>query len=165
MPHARERASKSPQRAPDALPLATNLGYRVSYLSVLLNRAISPVLAVHGITNQQWRVISVLSEVSPVTAQEVTRWVTLDKAAVSRAVRQLVDLGLIERRLHAADARHVPLHLTARGATVHRKVAREVAAMQEELLRAVRPGDTDTLFEVMRQLEEGLRLRLHDAEA
>ena len=141
-------------------PLEFNLSYRLSFMSFLMNRATGPVIAAHGLTNQQWKVLSVLSQLTPTTAQEVTRWVTLDKSAVSRTVRMLLEQGLITRKLHSQDARNVHLFLTAKGTTLYKRVGDELAALQTELMQDVAPAAGAGLFRALRQVEDRLRERL-----
>ena len=134
-------------------------------MSFLVNRATAPVLASHGISNQQWKLLSVLYQIAPATAQEVTGWVTLDKSAVSRTVRQLLELGLINRKLHVEDARNVHLFLTAKGTALYKRVAEDLAAVQADLTRDVSPTAAATLFKVLRQVEENLVARLAGEDA
>lgn len=153
---------KQPAAHAEALrPLEFNLSYRLSFMSFLMNRATGPVIASHGLTNQQWKVLSVLSQITPATAQEVTRWVTLDKSAVSRTVRMLLEQELITRRLHSQDARNVHLFLTAKGSTLYKRVTEELAAVQTELMQDVAPAAGAALFRTLRQVEDRLRARLH----
>jgi DNA-binding MarR family transcriptional regulator len=130
-------------------------------MSFLVNRATGPVIASHGLSNQQWKVMSVLCQIAPATAQEVTRWVTLDKSAVSRTVRLLLEQGLITRKLLSQDARHVHLLLTPKGTALHKRVSDSLAAVQAELMQDVPPGAAAALFKGLRQVEERLRVRLH----
>lgn len=151
--------------SPAVRPLEFNLAYRLSYMSFLMNRATSPVLASHGLTNQQWKVISVLHQIAPATAQEVTRWVTLDKSAVSRTVRQLLEQNLITRRLHEKDARNVNLFFTAKGHALYKQVSEQLAAVQAELMQDVSPSAGAALFKALRQVEERLWVRLGNQAA
>lgn len=160
----RTAAAAQARNAPAVRPLEFNLSYRLSYMSFLVNRATAPVLAAHGITNQQWKVLSVLYQIAPATAQEVTGWVTLDKSAVSRTVRQLLELGLINRKLHVEDARNVHLFLTAKGTALYKRVAEQLAAVQADLMQDVSPAAAATLFKVLRQVEERLAARLEGQE-
>ncbi|MGE0806958.1 MAG: MarR family winged helix-turn-helix transcriptional regulator [Burkholderiaceae bacterium] len=157
---ARTTPAALDKASPAVRPLEFNLAYRLSYMSFLVNRATLPVLLSHGLTNQQWKVLSVLYQLAPATAQEVTRWVTLDKSAVSRTVRQLLEQGLITRKLHAEDARNVNLLFTARGNALYKQVSEDLAAVQADLMQDVSPSAGAALFKALRQVEERLRIRL-----
>jgi DNA-binding MarR family transcriptional regulator len=159
-PRARTTPSARAEDAAAARPLESNLSYRLSYLSFLMNRATYPALAAHGLSNQQWKVLSVLVQITPATAQEVTRWVTLDKSAVSRMVRSLLDQGLITRKLDAEDARNVHLFVTAKGNALYKRVAEQVGALQADVMQDISPAAGAAMFKAMRQVEERLAARL-----
>jgi DNA-binding MarR family transcriptional regulator len=137
-------------------PLEENLSYQLSYLNFLMSRAITPVLLSHGVTNQQWKVLSVLCQIAPATAQEVTGWVTLDKSAVSRIVRSLQQQNILTRKLMGDDGRHVHLLLTAKGTALYRRVAAELSALQAELMQDVSRAAYNTLFESLHSVEKRL---------
>jgi DNA-binding MarR family transcriptional regulator len=141
-------------------PLPLNLSYRLSYLSFLMNRTTYPVLAAHGLSNQQWKVLSVLCQLTPATAQEITHWVTLDKSAVSRTVRSLLERNLITRKLHSQDARHVHLFVTPKGNALYRRLSMQLAAVQAEVMQDVSAPARAVLFKALRKVEERLWARL-----
>jgi DNA-binding MarR family transcriptional regulator len=91
------------------------------------------------------------------TAQTIAHWVSLDKAAISRAVQQLLKRGLVQRRLHSVDARTVEISMTARGLRVYAAIAHRTAALQAELLRDIAAEDREALFGVLRRIEATLR--------
>jgi DNA-binding MarR family transcriptional regulator len=141
-------------------PLEENLSYQLSYLNFLMSRAITPVLLSHGVTNQQWKVLSVLCQIAPATAQEVTGWVTLDKSAVSRVVRSLQQQNILTRKLMGDDGRHVHLLLTAKGMALYRRVATELSALQAELMQDVPRAAYKALFESLHSVEKRLNAHL-----
>lgn len=141
-------------------PLESNLSYRLSFISFMIGRVTGPVLAAHGLTNQQWKVLSVIAQVAPATAQEVTRWVTLDKSAVSRTVRSLLELNLIGRKLQVEDARNVHLFLTPKGNTLQQRIAQQMGAVQADLLRDVSSAAAASMFETLRRVEDRIAARI-----
>lgn len=145
-----------------ARTLEENLAYRVSILNFLMGRATGEILQAHGVSNQQWKLISVLDQIAPASAQEVTGWVTLDKSAVSRTVRSLMEQGLVSRKLMGADARIVHLMLSPRGKALHRRVAQALGALQGELTASLPSSAQRVLFESLRRVESRLRERQPD---
>jgi DNA-binding MarR family transcriptional regulator len=158
-------AAEASSDAEAVRPLEFNLSYRLSFMSFLVTRAMAPVILAHGVTNQQWKVLSVLSQIAPATAQEVTQWVTLDKSAVSRTVRSLQERGLITRKLHSQDARNVHLSLTAKGSSLYKRIAEELAMVQAELMQDISPSSGAAVFRALRQVEHRLRVRLESQGA
>jgi DNA-binding MarR family transcriptional regulator len=154
-----------PASAADPLirPLEENLSYRLSFLHFQMGRVTGPLLASHGVSQQQWKVLSVLHRIGPATAQEVTRWVTLDKSAVSRTVRSLLQKAWLTRKLMGDDGRNVHLVLTARGRALYGRVATDIGSLQAELTRDLSDAARRSLFESLRRVEKRLRERVNPA--
>jgi DNA-binding MarR family transcriptional regulator len=140
-------------------PLEENLSYRLSFLHFQMGRATGPLLASHGVSNQQWKVLSVLHRIGPATAQEVTQWVTLDKSAISRTVRSLLQKAWLTRKLMGDDGRNVHLLLTARGRALYQRVATDIGTLQAELTQDLSDTARRSLFESLRRVEKRLRER------
>jgi DNA-binding MarR family transcriptional regulator len=145
------------------LPLNENFSYRLSMLNFLMGKETAAIYEARGLTVHQWKVLSVLYNFAPISAAEVTERVTLDKAAVSRAVRQLQHLGLIKRSLQRADARKVDITLTAKGRTVYAAMASEIRDLQNKLFEALTKTEVRAIFSAIEKLE--LTLREHAGRA
>lgn len=146
-------------------PLRDNLSYRLSIVGFLLGRRTSQLYAAHGLTVHQWKVLSVLYHHAPMPAVEIERWVTLDKAAISRAVAQLLRAGLVERQLRAADGRTADILLTDAGRGLSERISAATAALQDSLMQALPPGEQRRFFEALDELEAALRRADFPADA
>ncbi|MBX4922306.1 homoprotocatechuate degradation operon regulator HpaR [Rhizobium lentis] len=79
-----------------------------------------PILAAHDVTEQQWRVIRVLSEVGTLDASEVADKASILAPSLTRMIRSLEERGLITKHKDRADGRRVLLRITPAGqATVN----------------------------------------------
>ena len=149
---------KGPHSSIDAaFTLENNLAYRLSLLSFLVNTATSRIYNSAGLSTNQWKILSVLNAHEPMSAQAIERWVTLDKAAISRTVQQLLKLKLVHRRLHSTNARMIDIKMTARGRRMYDAIAQQTAAHQATLLQDVSGSDCRALFRGLKQIEEALR--------
>ncbi|WP_040163878.1 MarR family winged helix-turn-helix transcriptional regulator [Microbacterium gorillae] len=83
-----------------------------------------------GMLPGTYRVFSVIVRHGPVTASAITEALVLDKAQVSRTVRELVDLGLIHRAPDPADGRSSLLSATDAG---RRRLDEAVLPMKSDL--------------------------------
>jgi len=92
-----------------------------------------PDLEAHGLTEQQWRVLRVLTEHPGITAGELAERAALLKPSLSRIVGRLEDRGLVDRRTGARDLRLARLTMTVAG---HRLV-RKIAPRSEARYRAI----------------------------
>jgi DNA-binding MarR family transcriptional regulator len=134
------------------------LTYRISMLELLLSRAVGAVYSDHfGLNTHEWRVLAAVSVWGPIEAIQVSRWATVDKAAVSRAVRGLLDKDLIERSLHDRDGRKIMLELTAAGRRTVKAVVQRIGALQERLLKGYDRQKVQAFFVMLRTIESRLR--------
>ena len=74
-----------------------------------------PMLAEHDVTEQQWRVLRVLSEQSPLGATEVAERASILGPSLTRIIKTLESRAMIKRETGAADARRVDLSITPAG--------------------------------------------------
>lgn len=97
------------------------LPYRVSLAGSLLAAresvmaAMRPFLRDAGVTEQQWRVLRVLSDEGPLDSKTLADHAILHAPSVSRIIKDLADRGLILRLVDDHDKRRSILSLTGRG--------------------------------------------------
>jgi DNA-binding MarR family transcriptional regulator len=156
-PPKRKEAAKAKQAT---LALESNLSYRLSILNFLMGKATQRIYVAEGLTSHQWKVLSVLHRFAPMPAFEIAKWVTLDKAAISRAVRQLRDKGLASRKLQDSDARTVDIMLTTKGARLYERMTADTAELQKRLFADADPDDTERFFSLIEDVEIRLRSEL-----
>jgi len=108
-----------------------------------------------GITD--WRIVALLAAepwVAPVRICEATG---LDKAAVSRSLRDLARSGLVEVRSGEPNQRRLPVALTAKGLAVHDRIVGMALARQEQLLKGFSPDERaqlkDFIVRMRREVE------------
>lgn len=111
--------SVAPLPPPDLASLLTLLGDAVS-------REVVHALEGTGLRHGHGYVVQRLL-VAPATATEIAAELRVTQQAVSRTVKELVDLGHVEMATDPADARRRPVRLTPRG---RRAVARARRARQ-----------------------------------
>jgi DNA-binding MarR family transcriptional regulator len=134
------------------------LTYRISMLELLLSRAVGAVYAAHfGLNTHQWRVLAAVAVWGPIEAVQVSRWATVDKAAVSRAVRALISRDLLRRSLHDQDGRKITLELTPSGRRTFKAVVQRIEVIQERLFRSYERQKVREFFKMLRTLESRLR--------
>ena len=89
------------------------LPYRLSVLSNTVSQGIAHIYErEHDLTVTEWRIIAVLGRYPGLTASQVVERTVMDKVTVSRAVRRLLERGLIKRSTMGADRRCRQLELT-----------------------------------------------------
>lgn len=97
------------------------LPYRISLAGSLLAAReavmapIRPYLREAGVTEQQWRVLRVLSDEGPLDFKTLADHALLHAPSVSRIIKEMVDRGLILRTIDDEDKRRSILSLTRSG--------------------------------------------------
>ena len=113
-------------------------------LSMLLLKArensiacIKPILAKHGLTEQQWRVIRALSSVNDISAQQLATDSCILSPSLSRILTRLTDDGFIVRKVDSADQRAQMIRLSAKGKRLHDKIQPQVTKKYQALTKNV----------------------------
>ena len=83
---------------------------------------------------------------------------------MSRAVRGLLDKGLIERSLHERDGRKITLELTAAGRRTVKAVVQRIGTIQERLFKGYDRHQLREFFSMLRTIESRLR-DMHEVPA
>lgn len=130
------------------------LPYRLSVLSNRLSAAIARAYSRrYGLSIPEWRVIAVLALAPGASAAEVAERTAMDKVAVSRAVRRLVQTGRLTRRTAAGDRRRSILELTAEGRRIYQRVTPALRRYEAELLAALSARERRALDALLGRLE------------
>lgn len=132
------------------------LPYRLSLLTNTISRGISESYRQqHAISVHEWRVMAVLGRYPGLTASEVMERTAMDKVAISRAVKNLVGKGLLERETDQDDRRRRRLFITrAQGKTVLDEVVPLARDYERALLQSLDPGEREALRVSMSKLQQ-----------
>lgn len=91
---------------------------------------IRPILRAAGMTDQQWRVVRVLSEAEgPLDASTVAEAALLHAPSVTRVVRELEDRGLLSRAIDPNDRRRSVIAISEAGEALVRDTAAQTSIM------------------------------------
>ena len=139
--------------AADALRLQDYLPYRLAVTSNLVSRLVARAYqSEFGVTIWEWRVIAILGEGEPMTAQALSDSAAMDKVSVSRAVRALVERGLVERENNAADRRSRLLRLSPAGEAVYAEITPVALAQGGALLNELDAEEAQLLAGLLDRL-------------
>ena len=136
------------------LKLEEFLPYRLSVLSNQVSQGIARTYADRfGLSVTEWRVIAILGRFPAIPARTVAERSAMDKVAVSRGVRRLLDAGLIKRGSDDNDRRAKPLQLSDEGRAVYAAIVPAALAYERRLLAALRPDEQVALEVLLAKLE------------
>lgn len=129
------------------------LPYRLSVLANQVSQGIARTYSERfGLSITEWRVIAILGRFENIPAATVAHHSAMDKVAISRAVRRLLDLKLIQRREGREDRRAKPLALTRSGRRVYEAIAPAALDFEARLLAALTPAERRSLDRILEKL-------------
>jgi len=108
-----------------------------------------------GLTEQQWRVLRILSEFGPQDLTEIARQACLLMPSLSRMIRSLADNGLVIRASDAKDRRRQTVVISPAGQQLiddNLVQATQIAANYRDQLGAER---YELLLDLLTELEQG----------
>lgn len=92
-----------------------SVGFLMKQVVAMVSRTIEERMAVHGLTDAQWRPLFHLAQHSPSTATHIARVMCCDAGATTRMLDRLEDKGLLRRERSPDDRRVQQLALTEEG--------------------------------------------------
>ena len=108
---------------------------------------IRPELRAANVTEQQWRVLRVLSDHATMDAQSLAAEALLHAPSVTRIIKELSDRGLIVRRADERDGRRSNIAITKAG----QDLVNETAAHTRKLLKRYAKAFGAERLEALRQ--------------
>ncbi|WP_162183325.1 MarR family winged helix-turn-helix transcriptional regulator [Neorhizobium vignae] len=121
-------------------------------------KLVSLLCEANGFKLNIWRVVSAIGTYRSISPMEIGKLTTIDKAMVSRAIRELVDRDLIDRRADARDARWAQIQLTAAGTAVYEKMVADIDALEKHMFGDLPPEKTAAFMEMLELIERRARL-------
>ena len=141
------------------LVLRNFLPYRLSVLSNRISQAIAERYEEKfSLSLSEWRMIAVLGEESDLSAAEVSQRTAMDKVAVSRAVKNLLATGRLERHFSNDDRRRSVLSLSTKGRAVYQKILPLALSYEVTLLSGLSAAEREFLDNILNKLDD---IQLH----
>lgn len=111
-----------------------------------------PILAARDLTEQQWRVVRVLAEQSPLDSTEVAARSTVLAPSLTRIVKSLEDRGLIRKQRDAGDGRRAMLSIAPAGIAMLRDITPEASALYRRIVRQFGQERVEELLDLLNDL-------------
>ena len=145
----------SPQR-PIVLPPDTRRSLPMSLLRAResIMARFRPMLARHDVTEQQWRVLRVLSEKSPLDATDVADRASILAPSLTRIIKAMEDRGFIVKGKFADDGRRVQLSITPAGSSFIAEISPERQVIYQDIENRFGPEELEKLLDMLEALIE-----------
>lgn len=142
---------KTPQIPIDLQHMVT---FRLSRLHARLTAQATKILKESaGISLMQWRIFVMLESRGTITPAEIVRQTDLDKSQLSRAVKSMVERGLITSETSESDLRAHSLAFTEKGLEIFERARPYMRERQSRLLNALSKPEQDALFAAFQKLD------------
>jgi homoprotocatechuate degradation regulator HpaR len=113
-----------------------------------------PILLARDMTEQQWRVIRVLGEESPLDATEVAERTCVLASSLTRIIKVLEARKLITRKRDAIDGRRISLAIAPAGMGMIREVTPEISVIYAKLEARYGHQRVELLLDMLGDLAE-----------
>ena len=114
---------------------------------------IRDMLKTSGITEQQWRVLRVLSETGPQDLTQISDKASLLLPSLSRIVRKLLDGGLVVSSINSRDRRRQTVVITPEGQKIIDDNLPQATKIAEELQHHLGTERYEQLLDLLAALE------------
>jgi len=139
-----------------ATPYAQTLPVMLMRAREAVAERFRPIFSAHGLTEQQWRVLRVLSGVTEVEVMALARLVFLRGPSLSRILKDMAERGLISRKTTANDRRVGLISITPAGKVLIAETAPEALKAGLEVSRLFGQDRMDQLQRLLGELEAAL---------
>ena len=96
--------------------------------------------------------MAILGREGRLTAAEVVNRSSMDKVTVSRAVKKMSALGMLDKTSNQADGRSTVLYLSAKGRKIYLELVPKMLAVEQQLLKGVSSQDYQLLVQLFEQI-------------
>lgn len=134
--------------------LESFMPYRLSVLSNFVSSSIATIYSERfNISIMEWRVIAVLGNYQPLSANEICERTNMDKVQVSRAVSSLTKSGRVLRKTDKNDRRRSQLRLAAKGMKVYQQIVPLALERERQLLASFNAKEIEEFDRLLSKLE------------
>jgi len=138
-----------------------NIDTYIPYFLAAVNNAVSRsasqrYLTEFGVGVTEWRVLSWLATERDIPASRICEVIALDKAAVSRSVGKLEEMGMLVATPAKTDPRRKTLALTEAGYRLHDRILAIALEREARLVDGADPDDLEAFLRVMRVLRRNV---------
>lgn len=109
-----------------------------------------------GVKPTDLRILVILGAYQPISVNEVSRRTHVDKAWISRSLKDLLRRKLITKTSHPSDSRASLLSLTGRGEALLREIAPVAEDYQRQLLQGQRARDVERMLDLLSARAENM---------
>jgi len=140
------------------IDLATFLPYQLTNVATRVSNDFAEVYQTkYGLNIPQWRILANLAQYGQSNAKDLCTQANMDKSTVSRAVKVLIDKGLVKSELNAQDKRAALLVLSEVGQSLYEQIAPDALNWEKKLLSTLTNEEYEVLVSIFEKLNNKLK--------
>ena len=140
------------------IDLATFLPYQLTNVATRVSNDFAEVYQTkYGLNIPQWRILANLAQYGQSNAKDLCTQANMDKSTVSRAVKVLIDKGLVKSELNAQDKRAALLVLSKVGQSLYEQIAPDALNWEKQLLNTLTNKEYEVLVGIFEKLNNKLK--------
>ncbi|MEI8670139.1 MarR family transcriptional regulator [Pseudoalteromonas sp. B131b] len=140
------------------IDLATFLPYQLTNIATRVSNDFAEVYQTkYGLNIPQWRILANLAQYGQSNAKDLCTQANMDKSTVSRAVKVLIDKGLVKSELNAQDKRAALLVLSKAGQSLYEQIAPDALNWEKQLLSTLTNKEYEVLVSIFEKLNNKLK--------
>lgn len=140
------------------IDLATFLPYQLTNIATRVSNDFAEVYQTkYGLNIPQWRILANLAQYGQSNAKDLCTQANMDKSTVSRAVKVLIDKGLVKSELNAQDKRAALLVLSKAGQNLYEQIAPDALNWEKQLLSTLTNEEYEVLVSIFEKLNNKLK--------
>ena len=140
------------------IDLATFLPYQLTNVATRVSNDFAEVYQTkYGLNIPQWRILANLAQYGQSNAKDLCTQANMDKSTVSRAVKVLIDKGLVKSELNAQDKRAALLVLSKAGQNLYEQIAPDALNWEKQLLSTLTNEEYEVLVGIFEKLNNKLK--------
>jgi DNA-binding MarR family transcriptional regulator len=140
-------------------PYLPSLGRLLGFASAAVNKVASKRLKSHGLTVQQWVVLTALWRAPRLSESELADYCQTSQSAMNKLVDRMQAKRLVRRTRDPADARRAIIELAAKGRS-NKELLRFYRDLNRELLKGFAPVESKALFSYLERVVENAEAAL-----
>jgi DNA-binding MarR family transcriptional regulator len=129
-------------------------GWLITQTAHHAHRLLTEGMAAVGARGYQYRALASLDEFGPASQADLGRRSGIHLSDLVATINELADQQLVERAPDPADRRRNIITITPAGRRRLRRLGKQVASVQDDLLAPLSPDERDQLIRLLRRVVE-----------
>jgi DNA-binding MarR family transcriptional regulator len=131
------------------------LNAKVRRIHRLLNAPYQKLIKPYGLKGSMLSILFMVGK-AELNQKSIAQQLVLDESTMSRDLKKLESMGLIERKRGRSDSRNIDISISHKGSVLLNEVAPKWAALHERMTQVAGDDQIEALNEMMKNLENSI---------